>query len=62
MNTRKKHLPLLIISILCFVTTAIFAFCLLALAFNLFGVNDLLRKIYLDMMQVMYILLQVELI
>ena len=50
MNTRKKHLPLLIISILCFVTTAIFAFCLLALAFNLFGVNDLLRKIYLDMM------------
>lgn len=50
MNTRKKHLPLLIISILCFIATALFAFCFLALAFNFFGVNDLVRKIYLDMM------------
>ena len=50
MNNNKKHIPLLIISILCFISVALYAFAFIALAFNLFGLSDLFRSIYLNMM------------
>ena len=50
MNTNKKHVSLLILSILCFISVALYTFAFIALVFNLFGINDIFRKLYLDMM------------